>query len=109
MVIAFLLALLGRAPDLVRLMPDLQERQAVTHMLALIEHGGPFAHRHDGAVFQNREHRLPSRPRGYYREFTVPTPGASNRGTRRIIVGSSGETFYTRNHYRTFVRLSSGP
>jgi ribonuclease T1 len=70
--------------------------------LALIKQGGPFAYRRDGAVFGNREHHLPQRPPGYYHEYTVPTPGASNRGARRIIAGGDGEFFYTEDHYRSF-------
>lgn len=108
MVIALLFALLVRAPDLARLIPDVNERQAVVRVLELIEHGGPFAHRQDGVVFQNRERRLPDQPRGYYREYTVPTPGARNRGARRIIQGRAGDTYYTRDHYRSFLRLDRG-
>jgi ribonuclease T1 len=70
--------------------------------LALIKDGGPFPYERDGSLFSNRERILPNRPRGYYREYTVPTPGAKNRGARRIIAGSDGEYFYTDDHYRTF-------
>ena len=105
MVIALLFALLVRTPDLARQIPDVRERQAVMQVLELIAHNGPFLHRQDGAVFQNRERQLPSRPRGYYREYTVPTPGASDRGARRIISGRQQDTYYTRDHYRTFIRL----
>mgnify|MGYP000947027339 CR=1 FL=1 len=80
--------------------------------LKLVERGGPFPYRRDGVVFQNREGRLPGKPRGYYREFTVPTPGIATRGARRIIVGRNapgnlgrGETYYTEDHYRTFMRI----
>jgi guanyl-specific ribonuclease Sa len=82
-----------------------EERAAIEHMLALIEAGGPFPYRHDGIVFSNREHRLPKRPIGYYREFTVPTPGLANRGARRLVVGAQGEIYYTNDHYRSFYRL----
>jgi ribonuclease T1 len=76
--------------------------------LALIKHGGPFLYAQDGNLFGNRERLLPKRQRGYYREYTVPTPGARNRGARRIIAGSDGEYFYTEDHYRTFrlIRMS---
>jgi guanyl-specific ribonuclease Sa len=76
--------------------------------LALIERDGPYPHRQDGASFQNRERRLPARPRGYYREFTVPTPGSRDRGARRIISGGRppSEFFYTADHYRTFRRFA---
>jgi ribonuclease T1 len=56
----------------------------------------------DGAVFGNREGRLPARPRGYYREYTVKTPGSPDRGARRIVGGSNGEFYYTDDHYNTF-------
>jgi ribonuclease T1 len=85
--------------------PKNSEQAQIDATLDLIARGGPFPHRQDGSVFQNREGRLPSQPRGYYREYTVPTPGAGNRGARRIVVGQNGEKWYTRDHYRTFVRL----
>jgi guanyl-specific ribonuclease Sa len=77
--------------------------------LALIERGGPFAHRQDGSVFQNREHRLPSRPRGWYREYTVETPGSDDRGARRIVAGGDppGEFWYSDDHYRSFRRIDA--
>ncbi|HEX7833309.1 MAG TPA: ribonuclease domain-containing protein [Thermoanaerobaculia bacterium] len=81
------------------------ERAEVEKTLDLIERNGPFPHRQDGTVFSNREGRLPSRPRGYYREYTVRTPGASNRGARRIVRGSEGELYYTRDHYESFIRI----
>lgn len=81
------------------------ERAQLLETLALIDRGGPFPYAKDGSVFSNREGRLPSRPRGYYREYTVPTPAAGNRGARRIVRGKSGDTWYTRDHYRTFVRI----
>jgi ribonuclease T1 len=77
--------------------------------LALIKQGGPFPYPKDGATFGNYEKTLPIRKRGYYREYTVRTPGASNRGARRIIVGgvpaTSGEYYYTADHYTTFRRI----
>ena len=81
--------------------------------LARIQDGGPYRYRRDGAVFQNREHRLPGRPRGYYREFTVETPGSRDRGARRIVaaagntgnIQTSGEYYYTDDHYRSFRRI----
>jgi len=76
--------------------------------LALVRRGGPFPHRRDGVVFENRERRLPSRPRGHYREYTVPTPGAQDRGARRLVTGRDGELFYTGDHYRTFRRVAEG-
>jgi len=81
--------------------------------LALIKAGGPFPYRKDGSVFGNREKHLPSRDRGYYREYTVKTPGSRDRGARRIVAGSgergdartSGEYYYTDDHYNTFRRI----
>ena len=72
--------------------------------LALIKRNGPFPHSRDGIVFQNREKLLPAKPRGYYREYTVPTPGASNRGARRIIAGGNPPEvfYYTEDHYQSF-------
>ena len=72
--------------------------------LRLIAAGGPFSYDRDGTVFQNREGRLPSRPRGYYREYTVETPGSPDRGPRRIVTGGRPPTefYYTPDHYRSF-------
>lgn len=72
--------------------------------LSRIVRGGPFEHRQDGVVFQNREHRLPAMPEGYYHEYTVDTPGLDYRGARRIITGGTPprEYYYTDDHYRTF-------
>ena len=70
--------------------------------IALIKKGGPYPYRKDGAVFGNFERRLPLHERGYYREFTVPSPRARNRGARRIIQGKAGEFYYTDDHYETF-------
>jgi len=73
-------------------------------MLRRIASGGPFEHRQDGVVFQNREHRLPAQPEGYYHEYTVDTPGLDYRGARRIITGGTPPQvyYYTDDHYRTF-------
>ena len=78
--------------------------------LHLIKQGGPFPYpRKDGSTFGNYEKRLPYQPRGHYREYTVPTPGSRDRGARRIIAGSppetSGEYYYTDDHYRSFRRI----
>ena len=72
--------------------------------LALIERGGPFPHRQDGSVFGNREGHLPAKPRGYYREYTVDTPGLDHRGTRRIVTGGTPPEawYYSDNHYASF-------
>jgi ribonuclease T1 len=71
----------------------------------LIKQGGPFPYSRDGIVFGNRERQLPKRPRGYYHEYTVKTPGARNRGARRIICGAFPECYYTEDHYQTFKRI----
>ncbi|GAB3728636.1 ribonuclease domain-containing protein [Amycolatopsis oliviviridis] len=69
----------------------------------LIQKGGPYPYPdNDGTVFSNRENILPKCASGYYHEYTVPTPGSSNRGTRRIVTGTGGEYFYTGDHYKTF-------
>jgi ribonuclease T1 len=73
--------------------------------IELIKRGGPFPYQRDGVAFGNYERLLPARPRGYYREFTVPTPGAANRGARRIIAGAATEYYYTADHYRSFRRV----
>ncbi len=77
---------------------------------AAIRQGGPFAHAKDGSVFGNRERLLPGQPRGYYREYTVRTPGAQDRGGRRIVCGGSQPTrpdacYYTGDHYASFARI----
>jgi ribonuclease T1 len=69
----------------------------------LIQRGGPFPYRQDGTVFGNRERRLPPRQSGFYREYTVPTPGEYDRGPRRLITGGTAELYYTADHYVNFV------
>lgn len=77
----------------------------------LILAGGPFPYpRKDGSVFGNRERLLPRHPRGYYLEYTVPTPGSRNRGARRIVCGGKVPTtpevcYYTQDHYASFRRI----
>lgn len=78
--------------------------------LVLIQQGGPFPYSKDGAVFGNRERLLPNNPRGYYREYTVQTVGASNRGARRIVCGghqvkAPDACYYTNDHYASFRRI----
>jgi ribonuclease T1 len=79
--------------------------------LRLIQTDGPFPYDRDGSVFQNREGRLPQRPRGYYREYTVPTPGSRDRGARRIVSGGQPPEvlYYTDDHYRSFRVLEGFP
>ncbi|AWW40618.1 ribonuclease domain-containing protein [Streptomyces cadmiisoli] len=70
--------------------------------LELIDRGGPFPYDRDGTVFGNFERLLPRRERGYYREYTVETPGSPDRGARRIVTGRGGEVYYTDDHYESF-------
>jgi guanyl-specific ribonuclease Sa len=83
--------------------------QALT-TLESIDRGGPFEYDRDGTVFQNREGLLPQRPSGYYREYTVDTPGSRDRGARRIVTGGDPPEvyYYTDDHYRSFRRIE-GP
>jgi guanyl-specific ribonuclease Sa len=80
-------------------------------VLDAIARGGPHPYRQDGAVFQNRERLLPPQPRGYYREYTVDTPGSGDRGPRRIVTGGHPpvEYWYTDDHYRSFRRFQVSP
>ena len=73
--------------------------------ISLIRKGGPFPFPRDGVVFVNFENRLPAKARGYYREYTVRTPGARDRGARRIVTGRDGELYYTNDHYNSFRRI----
>ncbi len=75
--------------------------------IRLIDEGGPFPYPRDGAVFMNREGMLPQHPDGYWHEYTVQTPGESDRGARRIIHGAGGEFYYTGNHYASFSRVTA--
>jgi ribonuclease T1 len=74
-----------------------------------IHRGGPFAYDKDGVVFGNRERLLPNEKRGYYREYTVKTPGSRDRGARRIICGGQPKTpdacYYTADHYASFRKI----
>ncbi len=76
---------------------------------ALIYRGGPFAHEKDGVVFGNRERLLPLEKRGFYHEYTVSTPGAKNRGAKRIVCGGQPKTpeicYYTADHYASFRKI----
>jgi ribonuclease T1 len=77
----------------------------------LIHSGGPFAYSKDGIVFGNRERQLPQRARGWYREYTVATPGARDRGARRIVCGGEPPTrpescWYSADHYLSFKRIA---
>lgn len=87
---------------------DLPPEAVKTH--GLILSGGPFPYSKDGSVFGNRERLLPLKTRGFYREYTVKTPGARNRGARRIVCGGQQPTapeacYYTADHYASFRRI----
>jgi ribonuclease T1 len=73
--------------------------------LQLIQRGGPFPYARDGITFKNRERILPPQATGYYREYTVKTPGVGHRGARRIVCGVVPECYYTADHYRSFKRI----
>ena len=97
----------GPSPDVVAL-SQLPAEAQTTHRLVLA--GGPFPQRKDGTVFGNRERALPSRPRGFYHEYTVYTPGSRDRGARRIVCGGTRPSnpeacFYTGDHYATFRQI----
>jgi ribonuclease T1 len=117
--LAMLVALLGQGLALARQVDEPSEPvRTITvdalppearDTLASIRRGGPFPYAKDAAVFANRERLLPRQPRGHYTEYTVPTPGARDRGARRIVAGgdprTSGEYWYTDDHYRSFRRI----
>ncbi|MGV9264352.1 ribonuclease domain-containing protein [Kitasatospora sp. NPDC003701] len=75
--------------------------------LGLIARGGPYPYRSDGIVFENRENRLPRKASGYYHEFTVVTPGSGDRGARRVVTGSTGEQYWTADHYGSFQEIDA--
>ncbi len=82
---------------------DLDELPAeAVETVELIDRGGPFPYDRDGVTFENRERLLPDRDRGYYAEYTVPTPGSDDRGARRLVTGDAGELYWTADHYRSF-------
>ena len=73
--------------------------------LDAIAAGAPHPYAQDGSTFFNREGLLPPAAEGYYREFTVETPGSPDRGARRLVAGAEGEVFYTADHYGSFVEV----
>ncbi len=76
--------------------------------LELIRAGGPYPYEQDDRTFQNREGILPRQQRGYYREYTVETPGSDDRGARRIVGGRDGDRYWTSDHYDTFRQIEEG-
>jgi guanyl-specific ribonuclease Sa len=84
---------------------DRDEVRGIWDTLRRVARGPPFPYRQDGTEFRNREKRLPHREAGWWREYTVETPGSPDRGARRLVIGADGEVWYTRDHYASFVRL----
>ncbi len=82
-----------------------EEFDGIASTLAAIEAGEELPFDQDGSTFQNRERLLPDREGGYYREYTVVTPGSDDRGARRLVIGADGDTWYTRDHYDSFVQI----
>jgi ribonuclease T1 len=91
----------ARLPEIAVSQLPAEARQTIT----LVRKGGPYPYERDGIVFGNFEKLLPARERGYYREYTVPTPGVKSRGARRIVAGKGGELYYTGDHYKSFRRV----
>ena len=98
----------GQVPADSRQSLDAQQLE-LSHTLALIQRGGPYPYAQDDGVFFNRERHLPDKPRGYYREYTVKTPGERTRGARRLVVGGQPPEvyYYTEDHYRSFRRIEA--
>jgi ribonuclease T1 len=75
-------------------------------VLARIERGERDSHRNDGSIHRNREGRLPRQAdQDYYREYVVRTPGLRSVGPQRLVIGKNGETYYTPNHYQSFMQV----
>ena len=92
-------------------LPTIKESQLPAEArstLAAIRAGGPYRYNQDNKTFGNFERILPRQDSGYYREYTVPTPGESDRGARRIVTGSEGEKYYTQDHYDSFKFIAEG-
>ena len=94
-----------KPPALIEVVPLDQLPREARATVTLIRKGGPYPYARDGAIFGNREEILPRQKRGYYREYTVKTPGERTRGARRIVAGAGGELFYTDDHYNHFRRI----
>jgi ribonuclease T1 len=82
--------------------PSAEESAEIGRVLAVIDSGEPLPYEEDGGTFQNREGLLPDQPLGYYREYTVETPGSPDRGASRLVIGEGGEVYYTDDHYASF-------
>ena len=81
------------------------------HTIRLIQNNGPYPHKQDNSIFHNREKRLPIKPRGYYREYTVRTPHLNHRGAKRVVTGGNPPVtyYYTEDHYQSFIKLKVQP
>jgi ribonuclease T1 len=93
------------ATDRLPAIPFAQLPPEARETIHLIDRDGPCPYAQDGATFGNRERLLPARPEGYYREYTVRTPGSRDRGARRIVAGRGGELYHTDDHYESFKRV----
>jgi ribonuclease T1 len=109
LVLALLFSVVVQASGKIGEIPLAQLPPEAKQTLALIKRGGPFHYAKDGGTFGNHERNLPTQKRGYYREYTVRTPGLRRRGPRRIITGGMPpeaiEYYYTADHYATFRRI----
>jgi ribonuclease T1 len=108
-VLALLFSVAVQAKGVIGEVPVAQLPPEAKQTLVLIKRGGPFPNAKDGVVFGNYEGNLPKKKRGYYREYTVRTPGLRSRGFRRVIAGGvpseTAEYYYTADHYATFRRI----
>lgn len=95
--------------DLLQTVSLAQLPEQGARVYARIHQGGQFTADKDGVIFANRERRLPRKQRGYYREYTVPTPSVTHRGVRRIVCGGERTSpevcYYTADHYESFRRI----
>lgn len=101
----------GGAPANPSGLPTIKESELpaeARRTLGLIRAGGPYSYSQDDRTFGNFERILPRQKSGYYREYTVPTPGESDRGARRIVAGAGGEKYYTQDHYDSFTFIAEG-
>lgn len=99
------------APENLSGLPEVRESALPAEgrrVLNLIRAGGPYRYSQDDQAFGNFERILPRQDRGYYREYTVPTPGESDRGARRIVAGAGGDKYYTDDHYESFKFIAEG-
>ena len=108
LVLSFLSGTAGAQRTAPATLPDVSVAQLpaeARQTIALLRKGGPYPYERDGTVFGNFEKLLPIRERGYYREYTVPTPGVKSRGAQHIVAGKGGELYYTDDHYKSFRRI----